>query len=45
MITIGITTYNRLDVLKKMAKSLYKSDLLGQCNIRVYDDASSEYDV
>lgn len=45
MITIGITTYNRLDVLGKMAASLYMSDLPKRCNIRVYDDASSDYGV
>jgi glycosyltransferase involved in cell wall biosynthesis len=44
MITIGITTYNRLETLKKMAESLYNSDI-GSSNIRVYDDCSDEYNI
>lgn len=43
MITIGITTYNRKNVLARMAKSLYSSNLTVPYNIRVYDDASTEY--
>lgn len=44
-ITIGITTYNRKDILEKMAKSFYESDLAkAQINIRIYDDNSTEFD-
>lgn len=41
MITIGITTYNRLDLLTKIAASLYDSKLMYPYSIRIYDDASS----
>lgn len=43
MITIGITTYNRKNILSKMAESLYLSNLDLPYNIRIYDDCSSEY--
>lgn len=43
MITIGITTYNRKNILETMANSLYKSDLNIPHNIRIYDDRSTEY--
>ncbi|MDR3325028.1 MAG: glycosyltransferase family 2 protein [Spirochaetaceae bacterium] len=43
MVTIGIQTYNRKDILEIMAKSLYKSDLNIPHNIRIYDDCSTEY--
>jgi glycosyltransferase involved in cell wall biosynthesis len=43
MVTIAIPTYNRLDTVKKMADSLYRSDLSPAHNIRVYDDCSSEF--
>lgn len=45
MITVGITTYNRIEVVRKMAKSLYDSIGIEECNIRIYDDCSSEYGV
>ncbi|KRM05997.1 hypothetical protein FC89_GL000861 [Liquorilactobacillus ghanensis DSM 18630] len=45
MLTIGITTHNRLPILKKMASSLYESDLDVPYHIRIYDDASTEYGV
>lgn len=45
MITIGIPTYNRKNILKKMAESLYLSNLNIPYNIRVYDDCSSEYSI
>lgn len=45
MITIGITTYNRLSILKKMAQSLYESNLIYPYNIRVYDDLSTEFSI
>ena len=43
MITIGIATYNRKNILARMAESLYRSNLTVPYNIRVYDDASTEY--
>ncbi|WP_299399508.1 glycosyltransferase [uncultured Gelidibacter sp.] len=43
-VTIGIPTFNREDLLKIMAKSLYNSDLSAETSIRVYDDCSTEYD-
>jgi hypothetical protein len=44
MITIAIPTYNRYDLLKIMAASLYSSDLsVVQYKIRIYDDCSTEY--
>ncbi len=42
-ITIGVTTYNRPDYVKKMGQSLYASRGLARCHIRVYDDCSSEF--
>jgi hypothetical protein len=45
MVTIGITTYNRANILEIMAKSLYKSDLSVPHNIRIYDDQSTEYGI
>lgn len=42
---IGITTYNRVDVIKQMASSLYSIEGIEDCNVRVYDDCSDEYDV
>ena len=44
-ITIGVTTYNRIGALKRMAKSLYASDLISEYSVRVYDDASTEYNI
>ena len=43
MITVGITTYNRLETLKKMARSFYASEKPFPYSIKVYDDASTEY--
>lgn len=43
MLTIGITTHNRFAILKRMAKSLYDSELSLPYCIRVYDDASTEF--
>lgn len=45
MIIIGITTYNRLNILKRMSKSLYTSNLHLDYTIWIYDDASDEYGV
>jgi glycosyltransferase involved in cell wall biosynthesis len=44
-ITIGITTYNRLDLLKITASSLYNSNLGVPHNIRIYDDCSNQYTI
>ncbi|MDR1222265.1 MAG: glycosyltransferase family 2 protein [Tannerella sp.] len=43
MVTIGIPTYNRKDILKIMAASLYNSSFDIPHNIRIYDDCSTEY--
>lgn len=43
MITIGITTYNRLSVLKKMSASFYASNRCFDYSIKIYDDASDDY--
>ena len=43
-ITIGITSYNRANYLEKCAKSLVVIDNLNNCNVRIYDDCSTEYD-
>ena len=45
MITIGITTYNRLKILRAMAESLYQSDISVPQNIKIYDDCSTEYGI
>lgn len=42
LITIGVPTFNRLDILRKMAKSLYLSLDEEEYHIRVYDDCSTE---
>jgi len=42
-VTIGVSTYNRKDLVEIMAASLYRSDLTIPHNIRIYDDCSSEY--
>ena len=42
-VTIGIPTYNRKELLEYMATSLYDSELLDICNIRIYDDCSTEF--
>ena len=44
MITIGITTFNRKKILTMMAKSLYESLDGVDYAIRLYDDASDDYD-
>lgn len=43
-ITIGIATFNRPALLKAMRDSLYASSRVEDCNIRVYDDCSTEFD-
>lgn len=44
-ITIGITTYNRLDILKRMSSSLMATTDIEQCNIRIYDDKSTDFSI
>jgi len=43
-IIIGITTYNRKDLVMKCAHALFDTDQLDTCDIVVWDDGSSEYD-
>ncbi len=43
MVTIGIPTYNRINTLVRMADSLHESNLPVSCHVRIYDDASTEY--
>lgn len=46
MITIAIPVYNRIDVLEKMALSLYNSNInTCEYSIRVYDDCSNEISI
>lgn len=42
---IGITTYNRKDIVLLSSKSLYEVDNLNKKDIYVFDDCSTEYDV
>ncbi|MBQ9590191.1 MAG: glycosyltransferase family 2 protein [Butyrivibrio sp.] len=44
-IVLGITTYNRLDTLKKSIVSLKSSKLPENCKFRIYDDHSTEYGI
>lgn len=41
---IGITTWNRKKTLQLSVKSLQHAELAG-CEVRIYDDASDEYDI
>ena len=43
LITIAVATYNRQNILERMARSLYSSILSYPYEIRVYDDASTDY--
>jgi hypothetical protein len=43
MITIGVTTFNRLNYIEKSSKSLIDSIKNIDCNVRVYDDSSFEF--
>lgn len=43
-VTLGITTYNRLDYIKKMCLSLRNTNGLESCSIRIYDDCSTDFD-
>lgn len=42
-ITVGITTFNRIEYLKKMQQSLYLTDNVDSFAIRIYDDCSDEF--
>lgn len=42
-IVLGVTTFNRKELLKASMTSLLASGLTDNCEIRVYDDASTEY--
>lgn len=42
-IVLGITTYNRLDILKKSVASLKSSIIPRNCRFRIYDDHSTDY--
>jgi len=44
-ICIGITTYNRPEYLERMSTSLYACRDIDRHSIRIYDDASTAYDV
>ena len=44
MVTIGVQTYNRKEILKMMADSFYNADIKSEYNLRIYDDCSDEYD-
>lgn len=44
-ISVGITTFNRFEYLQRAAHSLYLSKQLDLCNIRIYDDCSTDYTV
>lgn len=41
-ITIAVATYNRIDYVRIISKSLTECKLIDSCNIRIYDDCSSE---
>jgi len=43
-LTIGITTYNRRDVLETVARSLAQVDGLAQARLWIVDDCSQEFD-
>jgi len=43
-ITLAVATYNRKHILEKMIKSLYLSDIGANVHIRIYDDASTDFD-
>jgi glycosyltransferase involved in cell wall biosynthesis len=42
VLTVGITTYNREDYLRKTALSLLSSEGIEECHIRIYDDCSTQ---
>lgn len=42
---IGVTTYNRKDIVQYNAKSLLQVDKIENCEIHVFDDCSNEYNM
>ncbi len=42
-IVLGITTYNRINILKRSIESLRDSELPDNCVFRIFDDNSDEY--
>ena len=44
VITFGICTYNRKDILEKSAKSLSLINNIDSVDIKIYDDCSTEFD-
>lgn len=44
-ISIGITSFNRKKYLAKLQQSLYLSHNIDSCNIRIYDDCSTELSI
>lgn len=42
-ITFAVATYNRMDILKDFQMSLSLINDLSKCNIRIYDDCSTEF--
>jgi hypothetical protein len=45
MLTIAIPVYNRFELLKTMADSLYRMEIPIPYSIRIYDDCSTEFGV
>lgn len=43
-ITLAVATHNRKHLLEKMIQSLYLTDIGNNINIRIYDDASTDFD-
>ena len=43
-ITLAVATHNRKHILEKMIQSLYLTDIGSNTNIRIYDDASTDFD-
>lgn len=41
----GVTTFNRLTELRKMSRSLLECSEIDRCELVVFDDHSSEYDI
>ena len=43
-ITFAVATYNRMDILKDFQSSLSLINDLDKCNVRIYDNRSTEFD-
>ncbi len=43
-ITLAVATHNRKHILEKMVTSLYLTDMGDHVHIRIYDDASTDFD-